>query len=1141
MTTLRLVISLLITLVLATCSAQEPGVVAHYAFDDGTAEGIDGLALKLDGESGLTVPAEPGINLAKPYSLEMWVWVDDSAVGQPMTLASKEGELLLRLDRPGVGGTIAYYPHIGGNPEPRVRSIVPGTERWHHVLASWDGKVARLFVDGVMFDRERSGEPATGDAPLMIGAPTEYAPGFVGRIDEVRVWQWPIGPRVALRRALRVDDTDETAPLGEDLDLQLDVSHPHDQLVWRGLELQADEHPCVELTMASDGGAGGTLLYATSEGAGQASFLVNPDAAPHRYEVDMRRCADWRGEVQALALRPSDIPRGDVRVGSLGLLRPDECAPRLHTSALRPERGWLARGETVEGEWLLRNDGLAELTPQLAVEAVGGEAELLTAPGLRLAPGEEHVARWKVRANDAGPVCVTASVAGNGLHRTRVCELLVAGAAGGFGRAIDSVLRAGFPRAMDFRHLGPGSAPVHGHNQVLLVDLIGEKIAAAREFKRRFPDRLVLMQVNDEPNGTWGSWFTLPSGFAIKEGLRHRPEVFPAETWPGHWLVSAGGTLRSAIPNSEATFTVEVDHTERFERRRFGKPVLPDVLLYARADDVPDFARANFATVTAVDTDAGTVTLERWPEREGHQWLAFEAGEAYVAPSCGDIYGMRGKTLKTWLPNLTRHCPRHPETGLTAAEAWAEHYATLWREKIAAGDGPVPDGYQFDWATFEAHNPSADCDNDGIADGCELNGVSTWALGMHDFFRNLRAKLGDEVLLLADSGSPNSPRGFDVLNGSENEEFPAFGDYRLVSAQLDLYLYWCREAREPRVSYLQSRFPCELYGADRAGTEKYRPSSRLRMNAAAACMGLGVHTYRDGLPDEVNCIVDGGGDVEFDLDEHHAGDDGEYGWLGLPAEEARRVDVDGEELLTVGATEWEFVMEGDDADAAMRAVDHAFGEGAPTEACEANVAGLKTVSDPDAGLGGWTGHRLRRMWAARALSPPVDAAVESGEEVVLSMWLDADPQYDDLEGERYAAFPREVGFRLEQGDALGPMQTVLAGPKPRRLELTLTAPAAGRPRLAVGVGSELGPVWLGDVRLRRGCAEVMVRRFERGVVLMNGSQAKAWEFDLQALFPDMKLRRLRGSQSPQVNTGEPVGGTLRLGPLDGAFLRVATP
>ncbi len=1122
-------------------SAQELGVLAHYAFDDGLAEGIDGRALELDGEEGLEIFADGGIDLAKPYSLEMWVWVDKNAAGQPMTLASKEGELLLRLDRPGVGGTIAYYPHIGGNPEPRVMSIIPGAERWHHVLASWDGKVARLFVDGIMFDRERPGEAPTGGAPLMIGAPTEFAPGFVGRIDELRVWQWPIGPRVALRRALRVDDTDESAPMGAGIDLDLDVTHPHDQIVWRGLDFEAEGHPSIEVTMASDGGAGATLLYATSEGAGQASFLVNPDGAPHRYEVDMRRCPDWRGEVEALALRPSDVAGASAHVRSLRPLRADECAPMLHASALRPQRGWLAAGESVAGEWLLRNDGPTRLLMRLDLRAIGGESELLTPPEVNLAPGEEHIARWRATADDGESVRVAASVAGNGTRRTRACELRVAEAAGAFGRAIDSLTRAGFPRAMDFRHLGPGSASVHGHNQVLLVDLIGEKIAAARDFKRRFPDRLVLMQVNDEPNGTWGSWFTVTSGFALKEGLRHRPDVFPSETWPGHWLMSAGGTLRSAISDSQAALTVDVDHAERFEKKRFGKPVLPDVLIYARPGDIPDFTRANYATVTAVDADAGTVTLERWPEREARPWLAFEAGEAYVAPSCGDIYGMLGKTLKTWLPNLTKHCPRHPETGLTAAEAWAEHFATLWRDRIAAGDGPVPDGYQFDWATFEAHNPSADCDNDGAADGCELNGVSYWALGMHDFFVNLRAKLGDEVLLLADSGSPNSPRGFDVLNGSENEEFPAFGDYRLLSAQLDLHLYWCREAREPRISYLQSRFPCELYGADRVGTDKYRPSSRLRMNAAAACMGFGVHTYRDGLPEEVSCIVEGGGDVEFDLDEHHAGDEGGYGWLGLPVEEPRRIDVAGEELLTVDAAGWELAQEGHDADAETSAVEHTFGDDAPTSAREADVTGLSPVSDPAAGLGGWTGHRLRRMWAARLLSPPVGPTVESGEEVVLTMWLDADPQNDDIEGERYAAFPREVGFRLEQGDALGPMQTVLAGPKPRRLDLTLTAPATGHPRLAVGVGCELGPVWVGGVRLRRGCAEVLARRFEAGAILMNGSQSAAWEFDLPALFPDMELRRIRGSQSPQVNTGEALGGSLRLGPLDGAFLRAEGP
>ncbi len=64
------------------------------------------------------------------------------------------------------------------------------------------------------------------------------------------------------------------------------------------------------------------------------------------------------------------------------------------------------------------------------------------------------------------------------------------------------------------------------------------------------------------------------------------------------------------------------------------------------------------------------------------------------------------------------------------------------------------------------------------------------------------------------------------------------------------------------------------------------------------------------------------------------------------------------------------------------------------------------------------------------------------------------------------------------------------------------------------------------------------RLFERGAVLGNPSRAPA-TFDLAALAPGCAFRRLRGAplQDAVANSGEPVGATVTLGPLDGLFLR----
>jgi len=1178
-------------------AAQEP-VIARYTFDDpgdtvadasgkghtglapgcGRAEGKVGQALLLDGEHGMTVESSPDLRFRAGYSVEFWLWLDVAATQAPVNLVSKEKEFLLRFDRQGVGGTLSFYPYVRGSYEPRVRGSVPAAKRWHHVIASYDGATARLFVDGVEHAARREGEITPGDAPLVVGAPDEVSGGLLGRIDELSVLAYAIGPRKALERALFPDlgpgveprtqrafdlttpaDAGLFEPLGaaelkpgpEGLDLR--CRHADDGVILRGLSVDVSGLPELALALTSDGGTAGSLAYATDVGVGVVPFVVNADGRRHEYRVDLRTCADWKGRLRALALRPSDRADTGITLSSLRLLLPEECGVRLTASALRPEGQWAGVGREIRGSWLVRNDGAAPVTVAVEIEVAEGvgEAELLTPGQVTVAPGEEHVAQWSVKSPEAGDAMVRARASARGMTQARTCGLRFGetGAAPRFGVA--AVLKAGFPRAMDFRHLGPDSVPVHAHNDVLLVDLLGEKIAAARDFKARFPDRVVLMQVNDEANGMWGSWFTVPEGFSRGHGLRWRPEVFPNPGFAGFWLLAPGGTLRSPLPREQGEVTVKVDNPERFRRDVRGKPYLLDVLIYARPGGKADFTRADFATVTAIDEAAGTVSLSRWTASEGREWHAFEAGEAYVAPSPGDIYGVGTGLIKTWLPNLTKFCPRDPRTGENAAEYWAAHFAALYREHIAAGDGPVPDGLQFDWPPFWAHSVLSDCDNDGVADGCQFAGVSYWGLGMHDVFHYLRhggpgfEGIGEEPLLLADSSDTASQRSFDLLNGSENEEFPAFGGYRSFSSQLDLYLLWCREAREPRLSYLQSRYPCELYflgGLDEAARgEKFQLSSRLRLNAAAACMGLGVHTYRSGGKEDVGTILKGGGDLEYDLDEHHAGDDGVYGWLGLPRAEPQRLDTAGEVVLKAAPGDYEPLASDQVVQSApLRVVTRQSGDGGEeVQALEMRVTSMLEPRELPEGEQSSNRVQARRMRAAGALSPPLTGEVKAGEELALTMWVDADPQYDDLEGERYAALKREIELWLADGDLAGPTQRMLVGPTPRRVCLTLAAPTDGRPRLAVGVGAELGPVWIGDVTLRRGCAEVMVRGFEHGVVLMNGSQTAPWEYDPAELFPGRRFERLRGSQCPQVNDGSAVEGKLRVGPLDAAFLREA--
>jgi hypothetical protein len=73
----------------------------------------------------------------------------------------------------------------------------PSPNVWHHVVATWDGAMLRLYVDGeLQQERERTGKPNPNPYPVMIGNfeyPSCHGTSFGGLIDEVRIYNRAMG------------------------------------------------------------------------------------------------------------------------------------------------------------------------------------------------------------------------------------------------------------------------------------------------------------------------------------------------------------------------------------------------------------------------------------------------------------------------------------------------------------------------------------------------------------------------------------------------------------------------------------------------------------------------------------------------------------------------------------------------------------------------------------------------------------------------------------------------------------------------------------------------------------------------------------------------------------------------------------
>ncbi len=165
--------------------------------------------------------------------------------------------------------------------------------------------------------------------------------------------------------------------------------------------------------------------------------------------------------------------------------------------------------------------------------------------------------------------------------------------------------------------------------------------------------------------------------------------------------------------------------------------------------------------------------------------------------------------------------------------------------------------------------------------------------------------------------------------------------------------------------------------------------------------------------------------------------------------------------------------------------------------------------------------------------------VEKGREYTLRFRMRADAGYAVV-NPMFADVATRVAVNLTTGGLAPSEQDVMADRVWQAYSLSFVAAADdAQANLFMLLGKEAWSVWLDALRLQQGPGDTFVRRFENGVVLVNGS-ATAATFDLSALFPGMALRRFSGVQDPNVNSGDSVRGALTLPGRDALILVGAT-
>jgi Concanavalin A-like lectin/glucanases superfamily len=159
------------------------GALGAIAQDPDTAANVSG--------GGLVAPNRLDFSGRAAFSLEAWALfaVND---GQFRHIFQKDSYPDTGREQFGIylqnANGLVFERHVAGMPI-KVVAAAPSPGRWHHIVATYDGSMSTLYVDGVVANAAADARNQLDkDVPLYLGQNTPTGGYWAGSIDEVAIY-----------------------------------------------------------------------------------------------------------------------------------------------------------------------------------------------------------------------------------------------------------------------------------------------------------------------------------------------------------------------------------------------------------------------------------------------------------------------------------------------------------------------------------------------------------------------------------------------------------------------------------------------------------------------------------------------------------------------------------------------------------------------------------------------------------------------------------------------------------------------------------------------------------------------------------------------------------------------------------------
>ncbi len=202
-----------LALVLCTAGVASAELVGYWKFDesggtvaadssgtgnDGTLHGVPqwvtgklGGALDFDGSTDyVEIPHDPSLSITDAITISAWTNMRANASGE-MAIVSKGGWAAndLPYELTETPGDVIFWQFYDDGGRDTCSPNSPPVSEWHHIAATYDGKIFKCYIDGVLAEEwAYVGKMPQNTASVTIGRRSRGGTFFNGMIDDVAIF-----------------------------------------------------------------------------------------------------------------------------------------------------------------------------------------------------------------------------------------------------------------------------------------------------------------------------------------------------------------------------------------------------------------------------------------------------------------------------------------------------------------------------------------------------------------------------------------------------------------------------------------------------------------------------------------------------------------------------------------------------------------------------------------------------------------------------------------------------------------------------------------------------------------------------------------------------------------------------------------